>query len=166
MEQVILVNEEDKDIGAMEKLEAHQKGVLHRAFSVVLYNNEGKILLQQRAHGKYHSGGLWTNTCCSHPRPQEQTPDAAQRRLMEEMGIRVPLDFQYKFIYKVQLGSLIEHEMDHVFTGVFNGSPNINPDEVSDWKFMTPGEILSDIALNPDQYSAWFRMIMQRLPQQ
>ena len=165
MEQVILVDEKDTNIGVMEKLEAHRKGVLHRAFSILLFDNKGNILLQQRAHEKYHSAGLWTNTCCSHPRPDENLSDATSRRLQEEMGIHTSLDFRYKFIYKAELGNLIEHEYDHVFTGSFEGTPNINPVEVADWKFMRPAEILEDISQHPSRYSAWFQMIMRQLPQ-
>ncbi len=164
MEQVILVDEKDTNIGVMEKLEAHEKGLLHRAFSILLFDNQGNILLQQRAHEKYHSAGLWTNTCCSHPRPDENLADATARRLQEEMGIQTDLDFQYKFIYKAQLGNLIEHEYDHVFTGTFEGTPKVNPNEVADWKFMRPADILEDISKYPSRYSAWFQMIMHQLP--
>ena len=164
MEQVILVDEKDTHVGVMEKLEAHQKGVLHRAFSIVLFDSRGKILLQQRAPEKYHSGGLWTNTCCSHPRPDESIEAATSRRLREEMGIETSLEFRYKFIYKAQLGDLIEHEYDHVFTGKFDGTPDVNPDEVANWKFVSPSDILEDIEKSPTRYSAWFQMIMHQLP--
>lgn len=163
MEQVILVDERDTNVGVMEKLEAHQKGRLHRAFSIVLFNSEGNILLQKRAEGKYHSAGLWTNTCCSHPRPEEPLQDATARRLREEMGIETPLQFRYKFIYKAELGDLIEHEYDHVFTGVFDGRPEINPQEASDWKYASPSEVLADIEKHPSHYSAWFQLIMRDL---
>jgi isopentenyl-diphosphate delta-isomerase len=164
MEKVVLVDEKDNDLGVMEKLEAHEKGLLHRAFSIVLFDSSGRILLQQRAHHKYHSSGLWTNTCCSHPRPDEDMHQAAERRLMEEMGISVPVEFQYKFIYKARLGTLIEHEYDHVFTGVFNGEPDANPEEVAAWKFVTLDELEEDIRKHPGHYSVWFRMIMEKLP--
>ncbi len=164
MEQVILVDEKDTNVGVMEKLEAHKKGVLHRAFSIVLFDSSGNILLQQRAHGKYHSAGLWTNTCCSHPRPDEDLQAATSRRLREEMGIQTALYFRYKFIYKAQLGDLIEHEYDHVYTGVFNGTPEVNPEEVADWKFISRNELLKDINLSPRRYSAWFQMIIHQLP--
>lgn len=161
MDKVILVDRNDSEIGAMEKMEAHEKGLLHRAFSVLLFNNEGKILLQKRARHKYHSANLWTNTCCSHPQPGEDTQDAARRRLREEMGIDVPTQFAYKFIYKTPLDSnLTEHEYDHVFIGTFNGEPKINRDEVDDWKFADLDWIRKDMASNPDQYTYWFRMIV------
>src|SRR5687768_14610065 len=136
MEQVILVDNDDNAIGTMEKMEAHQKGCLHRAFSVILYNSQGDMLIQKRSAAKYHSAGLWTNACCSHPLPGENIKDATRRRLKEELGIDVSTEFRYKFIYKANLdGGLIEHELDHVFTGLFDGRPHINEDEVSDWKF-------------------------------
>src|SRR5436190_13031104 len=137
MEEVILVDEHDNAIGTMEKMEAHEKGVLHRAFSILLFNAEGQMLLQKRSKNKYHSSGLWTNTCCSHPLPGEKIEDAARRRLHEEMGIDLQPEFSYKFIYKTNLDkNLIEYEYDHVFTGVFNGTPVVNKNEVEDWKFI------------------------------
>ena len=128
MEQVILVNEQDEQTGVMEKMEAHQKALLHRAFSVFIFNDKGELLLQQRASDKYHSGGLWTNTCCSHPNPDEETITAAQRRLKEEMGFTTKLSKAFDFIYKSEFSNgLTEHEFDHVFTGYYNGE--IHPDE-------------------------------------
>src|SRR5688572_25752718 len=131
MEEIILVDEQDNAIGTMEKMEAHRRGVLHRAFSVVLFNSSGDLLLQRRAENKYHSGGLWTNTCCSHPLPTESIRDAAQRRLKHEMGINLKPEFAFKFIYKTPLDkNLIEHELDYVFIGTFDGKPVINKEEV------------------------------------
>lgn len=161
MEKIILVNEFDIEIGTMEKMEAHRRGVLHRAFSVMLFNSNGELLLQKRARNKYHSGGLWTNTCCSHPLPQETIEEAAKRRLKQEMGIDLQPIFAFKFIYKSNLDkNLIEHEYDHVFTGVFDGLPDINEDEVEDWKFMNLDLLRKDIKLSPDNYTAWFKIII------
>ncbi|MCS6975089.1 MAG: isopentenyl-diphosphate Delta-isomerase [Cyclobacteriaceae bacterium] len=161
MEQVILVDEHDRQTGVMEKMEAHRKGVLHRAISVVIFNSKGELLLQQRALSKYHSGGLWTNTCCSHPRPGESTEEAAQRRLQEEMGIQVRPDFAYSFRYKAALeNDLTEHEFDHVFTALFDGKPAINTNEVSDWKFISLPDLHMDVLQNPHAYTAWFRLML------
>jgi isopentenyl-diphosphate Delta-isomerase len=161
MEQVILVDSNDNAIGTMEKMEAHLKGKLHRAFSVLLFNSNGDILLQKRSRTKYHSGGLWTNTCCSHPLPGEKIEDATRRRLKEEMGIDVQPGFVYKFIYKTNLDKdLIEHELDHVFTGIFNGEPTVNRNEVEDWKFVSIDWLKNDIATNPHQYTYWFKLMI------
>src|SRR5688572_20187427 len=137
MEMVILVDHNDVAIGTMEKMEAHRRGELHRAFSVLVFNSKGEILLQKRALRKYHSGGLWTNACCSHPQPGEKMEDAARRRLKEEMGIDLQPEYAYKFIYKTVLDqNLVEHEYDHVYKATFNGEPAINKAEVADWKFV------------------------------
>ena len=161
MEEIILVDEQDNAIGTMEKMEAHRKGVLHRAFSVVLFNSNGELLLQKRANNKYHSGGQWTNTCCSHPIPGETISDAAQRRLRHEMGINLKPEFAFKFIYRTPLDkSLIEHELDHVFIGTFDGTPVINKDEVSEWKFMSLSELKNDMERSPEIYTVWFRLIV------
>lgn len=163
MEHVILVDAEDNAIGTMEKMEAHRKGVLHRAFSVMLYNSNGDILLQKRARTKYHSGGLWTNACCSHPLPDETMVDATRRKLKQEMGIDLETEYAYKFIYKTSLDrGLIEHECDHVFKGVFDGEPVINSHEVEDWKFISPGELQDDIRKNPQSYTHWFKLILDQ----
>jgi isopentenyl-diphosphate Delta-isomerase len=163
MEDVILVDEQDTIIGTMEKMEAHRQGKLHRAFSVLLFNSKGEMLLQKRAKGKYHSAGLWTNTCCSHPLPGEKMEDAAARRLKEEMGIDLRPAFAYKFLYKAHLdGDLIEHELDHVFIGDYNGKPIVNASEVEDWKYANMEWLRKDIQSNPDQYTAWFKLIVER----
>jgi isopentenyl-diphosphate delta-isomerase len=161
MEQVVLVDTHDNTIGTMEKMEAHHRGALHRAFSVLIFNSEGKVLLQKRASTKYHSAGLWTNTCCSHPQPGEKIEDATRRRLMEEMGIDVQTEFAYKFIYKTQLEhELIEYEYDYVFIGTYNGEPLVNPIEVSDWKYEDLNWVRQDISDHPEQYTYWFRLII------
>jgi isopentenyl-diphosphate delta-isomerase len=162
MEMVILVDRNDVAIGTMEKMEAHRKGELHRAFSVVVSNSKGEILLQKRARHKYHSGGLWTNACCSHPLPGEKMADATRRRLREEMGIDLQPEFAYKFIYKTVLDqNLIEHEYDHVFTATFNGEPQINREEVEAWKFADPGLLKADMEKHPEAYTYWFRLILR-----
>jgi isopentenyl-diphosphate Delta-isomerase len=162
MEHVILVTADDKPIGTMEKIEAHKKGILHRAFSVLLFNSKGELLLQQRATHKYHSAGLWTNTCCSHPLPGEQIENAARRRLMEEMGIDTRPTFAYKFIYRAQLeNDLLEHELDHVLIGSFDGEPRINPDEVADWKYVDIASLKADVQLHPENYTYWFKLILE-----
>lgn len=161
MENVILVDEDDNMVGTMEKMEAHQKGVLHRAFSILIFNSKGELLLQKRSKDKYHSGGLWTNACCSHPTLQESIEDTTRKRLVHEMGIDLQPDFAYKFIYKATLDkNLTEHELDYVFIGVFDGSPSINTQEVEDWKFMDIESIKTDIKARPEMYTTWFKLIM------
>ena len=163
-EKVILVNEHDEPIGLMPKMEAHEKAVLHRAFSVFVFNSKGELMLQQRALHKYHSPGLWTNTCCSHQREGECNLDAGTRRLQEEMGFVVPLQEAFHFIYKAPFDNgLTEHELDHVMIGYSDDEPNINPDEVSAWKWMGMEEIASDIKNHPDAYTAWFKIIFDRV---
>ncbi len=164
MEYVILVDEKDQEIGSMEKMEAHEKGLLHRAFSIFLFNNKNELLLQQRAHSKYHSGGLWTNTCCSHPRKGETVLQASNRRLMEEMGITAEMNQSFSFIYKSKLDNeLTEHELDHVVFGSFNGEPKINPEEVAAWKYMSMDAIEKDMKTNPENYTAWFRIVFDEV---
>lgn len=164
MEKVILVNSKDEEIGTMEKLQAHKTGALHRAFSILIFNDKGEIMLQKRADDKYHSGGLWTNTCCSHPLPGESVQNAARRRLMEEMGIDLEPRFMYKFIYKAELDSgLIEHECDYVFVGEYNHEPILNGNEASDWRFSSVPSIKEDVVKNPDNYTVWFKMILDNL---
>ena len=162
-EQVILVDEQDNELGSMEKLEAHQTGALHRAFSVLLFNSNNEILLQKRSESKYHSPGLWTNTCCSHPKPGEPIALTVHRRLVEEMGIKTFPHYAFKFQYKAFLNNnLIEHELDHVYIGHFEGEPQINPQEVSDWKYSNIQTIQNDIKANPDNYTKWFNLILER----
>jgi isopentenyl-diphosphate delta-isomerase len=161
MEQVILVDTDDNAVGTMEKMEAHRKGLLHRAFSVLIFNSKGEMLLQKRADSKYHSGGLWTNACCSHPRPGEQLERAANRKLQQEMGIDLIPSFAYKFKYHAPLDNdLIEHEVDHVFVAHFDGEPKINLDEVAEWRFEHLDSIKADVAANPDKYTAWFQLLL------
>lgn len=164
---LVLVNEQDNPVGTMEKMEAHEKGLLHRAFSVLIFNEQGELLLQQRAHNKYHCGGLWTNTCCSHPYPGEEVKDAALRRLKEEMGIECDLQKSFDFIYRAEFDNgLTEHEYDHVFFGVFSGEPVINIDEVADWKYLSPEALKKDLAKNPDHYTPWFKIIVAEMDKQ
>ena len=158
-ENVILVDEKDNQVGLMPKLEAHQKGLLHRAFSVFIFNSDYKLLLQKRASSKYHSGGLWTNTCCSHPRDGEDTADAANRRLYEEMGIKTSLRKVYEFIYRAELDNdLIENEFDHVFYGIYNDDPILNTDEADDFKWIDMETLKNDIDNNADKYTVWFKI--------
>lgn len=157
---VILVDENDNPIGTMPKMEAHEKAMLHRAFSVFILNANDEVLLQQRANDKYHSAGLWTNTCCSHPHPGEDTLGAARRRLKEEMGMEADLQFVFKFMYKAPFDNLLtEHEIDHVFIGKTDQLPVINPEEVASYKYMKPEEIKLDMEQNPQLYTVWFRII-------
>jgi len=161
-DNVILVDKNDNQVGLMPKLEAHQKGVLHRAFSVFIFNNKYELLLQKRATSKYHSGGLWTNTCCSHPREDEDILDAANRRLIEEMGIETTLRKVYEFTYKAELDNdLIEHEFDHVFYGVYNEDPSINTHEADDFKWIDMDSLNQDIKKNEDIYTVWFKIAFE-----
>jgi isopentenyl-diphosphate delta-isomerase len=161
-EYVILVNEKDQEIGLMPKLEAHQKAVLHRAFSVFIFNSENELMLQQRASNKYHSPNLWTNTCCSHQRSGESNIQAGTRRLYEEMGFTTTLNEITSFIYKAPFDNgLTEHELDHIMVGYYNEDPVINSDEVEDWKWMKIEDVKNDISLNPDLYTAWFKIIFK-----
>ena len=159
-EKVILVNEKDEPIGLMNKLEAHQKAVLHRAFSVFILNDKKEVMLQQRAHQKYHSPLLWTNTCCSHQREGETNIQAGTRRLFEEMGFTSELKELFHFIYKAPFDNgLTEHELDHVMIGSYNDAPKINPDEVESWKWMSIEAIKNDIQAKPENYTVWFKII-------
>ena len=161
-EKVILVDENDNQVGVMPKLEAHQKGLLHRAFSVFIFNSKYELLLQKRASSKYHSGGLWTNTCCSHPREGEEILDAAKRRLIEEMGIDTSLRKVHDFIYKAELDNdLTEHEFDHVFYGIYNEDPIINEDEADDFKWIDMDSLNEDIKTNGDNYTIWFKIAFE-----
>ncbi len=161
--KVILVNEADEAIGEMEKLEAHQKGLLHRAFSVFIFNDKGEMLLQCRSKNKYHSAGLWTNTCCSHPMPEEDTMAAAKRRLKEEMGMEAELKYKNFLIYKIEFqNGLVEHEYDHIFIGKTNLQPKINSEEVENYEWLVLKEIKEKIKLNPEQYTFWFKMAIEK----
>ena len=161
-EKVILVDKNDNQVGLMPKLEAHKKGVLHRAFSIFIFNSKYELLLQKRASSKYHSGGLWTNTCCSHPREGEDTLDAANRRLDEEMGIKTSLRKVYDFIYKAELDNqLTEHEFDHVFYGVCDNDPILNKDEAEDFKWVDMETLNNDIIKNEDNYTVWFKIAFE-----
>jgi isopentenyl-diphosphate delta-isomerase len=161
MDQVILVDEADNAVGTMEKLEAHQKGILHRAFSILLFNSKGEILLQQRAAVKYHSAGLWTNACCSHPVPGEPMALTIRKKLMQEMGIDVQPAFSHTFIYQSVLDNgLIEHELDYVYTGTFDGIPQINPDEVQAWRYVSQADLQKEIITHPGTFTSWFKIIM------
>ena len=161
-EQVILVNEKDEPIGLMGKMEAHEKGLLHRAFSVFVFNSKQEVLLQQRAACKYHSPNLWTNTCCSHPRAGETNQQAGERRLQEEMGLQVPLQEVFSFIYKAPFDNgLTEHEYDHVLVGYSDAQPQINPEEVASWKWLSLEAIKEDILQAPQRYTAWFKIIFE-----
>lgn len=163
-EFVILVDEQDNDIGVMEKIKAHQEGLLHRAFSVFIFNHKDELLLQQRSLSKYHSAGLWTNTCCSHPRPNETIKDAANRRLYEEMGMSCDLKIKTNFIYKTSFeNGLIEHEFDYVFIGSTNQNPHINKEEVENYKWMSIADIKKDIISNPNQYTSWFKIALEKV---
>ena len=162
-ENVILVNHEDEKIGLMPKMEAHEKGLLHRAFSVFIFNDKNDLMLQRRALDKYHSPGLWTNTCCSHQRDGEDNVEAGKRRLMEEMGFETDLKEIVSFIYKAPFDNgLTEHEFDHVLVGNYNEAPNINREEVAEWKWMPLEEVKEDIDINPSLYTAWFKIIFNK----
>jgi isopentenyl-diphosphate delta-isomerase len=163
VEDVVLVNEKNKAIGTEGKMKAHRGGKLHRAFSVFLFNKKGEILIQKRAKSKYHSPGLWTNTCCSHPRPKEEVELAAKRRLKEEMGIDCKLKKAFNFIYKAKLGDLVEYEFDHVFLGKFNGNPKPDKKEVADWRWVKLKDLKTDIKKNPRKYTPWFRIIIKKI---
>lgn len=162
-EKVILVNEKDEPIGLMPKMEAHEKALLHRAFSVFVLNDKNEIMLQQRAHHKYHSPLLWTNTCCSHQREGESNIQAGSRRLQEEMGFTTELKELFSFIYKAPFDNgLTEHELDHVMIGYYNETPQINPEEVESWKWMTIDAVKEDMEQHPESYTVWFKIIFDK----
>ena len=163
-EQVIVVDENDVVLGSMEKMEAHRNPVLHRAISVFIVNSEGEWLIQQRALGKYHSNGLWTNTCCSHPQPGESSLDAANRRLAEEMGLKAELTEKFHFIYREPLDNdLTEYELDHVFVGISDQLPSINASEVDSYKYIAYDDLKKDIETNPNRYTVWFLKIVDKV---
>ena len=161
---ITLVNEADVITGYEEKLLVHQKGLLHRAFSILIFNKDGQLLLHKRALSKYHSPGLWTNTCCGHPNQGEDLEDAIHRRLEEEMGFDCPLHFQFKFSYKAYFpeNQLTEFELDHVYFGEYNESFEVNPEEVAEWRWVNVEHVKVEIAANPDQFTVWFKEIMQK----
>ncbi len=164
MSDVILVDENDNELGSMEKMEAHKTGTLHRAFSIFIFNGKGQMLLQKRAPNKYHNGGLWSNTCCSHPFPGEATKAAAERRLLEEMGFCTPLEKIFDFKYRTEFDNgLTEHEYDHVFVGEYDGGifPNFN--EISDYTFSTLFEISQSIKANPERFTSWFKIAFDKV---
>lgn len=166
-ETVILVNEEDEAIGIAPKLGAHEKGLLHRAFSVLIFNSKGEMLLQCRASSKYHSGGLWSNACCSHPRPGEKIEDAVDRRMVEELGFTCPTSFEFKFVYNVDFDNgLTEYELDHVFIGHSDELPVPNHEEVEDWKYVSMEDLENWIANESDAFTVWFKLIMQRMKEE
>lgn len=165
MEYVVLVDENDNELGIMEKIQAHKHGgKLHRAISVFVFNSEGKLLLQRRALTKYHAPGLWANTCCSHPRPGEDALSAAKRRVKEEMGFECEVEEIFSVIYKADVGNgLTEYEYDHVFIGHWDGEPEPNPEEVSDWEWKDLDEIKKDIEENSEKYAPWFRILFPKV---
>ena len=163
-EMVVLVDEHDNELGVMEKMEAHEKGVLHRAFSVFVFNQNDELMLQRRAFHKYHSGGLWTNTCCSHPRPHEVVMAAGNRRLQEEMGMTAPLEEAFTFVYRADLdNSLTEHELDHVLVGRTDTQPVINREEVESWKYMSLQDVRAAIDRTPAAFTEWFKICFDQV---
>jgi isopentenyl-diphosphate delta-isomerase len=164
MDEVVLVNEQDEPVGTMEKMAAHREPHLHRAFSVFLFDNQQKLLLQQRAPHKYHSGGLWTNTCCSHPKPGEKTFEAAKRRLIEELNVDANIQWSFDFIYEANFDNgLYEHEYDHVYIGRYDGLVDPNPFEVAACCYKSLDEIKEDLILRPHLYTAWFKIALPKL---
>ncbi len=163
-EKVILVDKDDKEIGIGKKIKTHKEGKLHRCFSAFIFNSKNELLLQRRARSKYHSGGLWTNTCCSHPRPNEPTEKSVHRRLKEEMGFDCEVKEIFSFIYKVKFDNgLWEHEYDHVFFGKFDGEPKPNPEEVDEWKWVSLEKLKKDIQENPDNYTYWLKKSIDKV---
>ena len=161
MSRIILVDQNDRALGSSEKLSAHQKNLKHRALSVFIFNNRDQLLLQKRNKNKYHSGGLWTNTCCSHPAPGEETAKAAARRLKEEMGISCSLKEIFSFNYQARLGKIFENEFDHVFVGRYNGNPKSDPKEAEAWQWIDLEKLNQEIKRNPHKYTYWFRKVME-----
>ena len=162
-QSLILVDPRDRQIGTGEKMDVHRKGLLHRCFSIVVYNDRGEMLLQKRAASKYHSGGLWTNTCCGHPLDGEDTAEAAHRRLFEEMGFDCPLKERLTFIYQADLDhGMKEHEFDHLFVGIFNGEPVPNPEEADGYRWVLPQTVLKEIEEAPDTYTVWSKIAFEK----
>lgn len=165
-EQVVLVSERDEILGVMDKMQAHENGILHRAFSVFLFNDKGEMLLQKRAADKYHSPNQWTNAVCSHPRMGETYMEAAQRRLKEELGIETPITYRFNFLYKADVGqNLWEHELDHVFTGNFEGEFKLNEEEVSEVRYISIDELDKEMSANPENFTEWFKIILKEYKQ-
>lgn len=165
-EYVILVDENDRETGICEKLEAHQKGLLHRAFSIFLFNKKGEYLLQQRADEKYHTPGLWSNTCCSHPRPDEKMEDALKRKLFQELGISAQVEKAFDFMYRAEFDNgLIENELDHVYFGEYSEKPNPNPEEVQAWKYISYEEIKAEMAQDEAKFTPWFKLVLDKVHQ-
>jgi isopentenyl-diphosphate delta-isomerase len=163
-EQVVLVDQQDQQMGTMEKMEAHRKGLLHRAFSVFIFNSKGELLLQQRARDKYHSAGKWTNTCCSHPRPGEKTADAALRRLNEEMGLQCKLEHRFSFLYQADLeNQLSEHEYDHVFFGYTDALPILNPEEAIAFRYISIRALSLELEQQPGEFTAWLKICFPKI---
>jgi isopentenyl-diphosphate delta-isomerase len=163
MDDILLVDEENNPIGTGEKMDVHRRGILHRCFSIMVYNSKREVLLQKRAASKYHCPGLWSNACCSHPKLGEHLLVSARKRLKEEMGIDIPIkEMGVEFIYKIKLGDLYEHEYDHVLYGQFDGQPKPDPQEADDWKWMPFGELREDMKKNPEIYTPWFRLIVSQ----
>ena len=163
-EQVILVDTKDNPIGKMNKLEAHQKGLLHRAISIFIFNSNGKMLIQKRALHKYHTPGLWSNSACSHPRTNELTKKAAERRLKEEMGLSCDLFFSFSFLYKASFDNgLIENELDHVYIGFSDNEPKLNPSEVCDYRYVYADDLLKEVKTSPEQFTPWFKICLGKV---
>lgn len=162
MTDIILINDQDEEIGTGEKLMVHQRGLLHRAFSILVFNSNNELLIHQRTSHKYHSGDLWTNTCCGHPNANEEISEAAHRRLGEEMGFDTYLEFLYKFQYRTDFANgLVENEIDHVFIGNYNENFSVNPEEVSDYQWIAVDDLLEQVDLNPEKYTFWFKEILK-----
>lgn len=161
---VIIVDKKDKETGKEEKIKAHQEGKLHRAFSIFIFNKKGELLLQKRAASKYHSPCLWSNTCCSHPRPGFDLKGEAKKRLKEEMGLEVDLKEIFTFVYRVKIGKLIEHEFDHIFIGKFNEDPKPNGKEVKEWRWISKKDLKKALKENPEKYTSWFKIILNKAP--
>lgn len=163
-EMIVLVDRDDSEVGVEEKIKAHREGKLHRAFSIFIFNSKGEMLLQKRARNKYHSGGLWSNACCSHPRPGESLEEAVHRRLKEEMGFDCDLRKVFHFMYKADLNNgFTEYELDHVFIGKYDGEVKPNPNEVEDWKWVNVADLKDDMERNPDKYTVWFKIALKRI---
>jgi isopentenyl-diphosphate delta-isomerase len=163
MDYVVLVDSQDNELGKMEKLEAHEKGLLHRAFSIFLFNSKGEMLIQQRALSKYHSPGLWTNACCSHPAPNESIIQAGNRRLKEELGLSTELVDAFNFEYRETFeNNLTEHELDHVLVGYSEENPILNQEEAKDYRWITWANLLEEIDLNPENFTIWFKIILTK----